>query len=66
VVGWSAAVGRRNGNQIAMKAQAVEEVLRLESRDLFDGAKARAKMSYVVFAVNIVPMMAPAVGAALC
>jgi DHA1 family bicyclomycin/chloramphenicol resistance-like MFS transporter len=34
-------------------------------RDLFDGAEARAKMSYVVFAVNIVPMMAPAVGAAL-
>ena len=27
-------------------------------RDLFDGAEARAKMSYVVFAVNIVPMMA--------
>ena len=34
-------------------------------RDLFDGAEARAKMSYVVFAVNIVPMVAPAVGAAL-
>ncbi|MEI9984497.1 MAG: Bcr/CflA family efflux MFS transporter, partial [Aliidongia sp.] len=34
-------------------------------RDLFDGAAARAKMSYVVFAVNIVPMVAPTVGAAL-
>jgi DHA1 family bicyclomycin/chloramphenicol resistance-like MFS transporter len=34
-------------------------------RDLFDGAEARAKMSYVVFAVNIVPMVAPTIGAAL-
>jgi DHA1 family bicyclomycin/chloramphenicol resistance-like MFS transporter len=34
-------------------------------RDLFEGAAARAKMSYVVFAVNIVPMIAPTVGAAL-
>ncbi|MEA2729478.1 MAG: transporter, family, multidrug resistance protein [Acetobacteraceae bacterium] len=34
-------------------------------RDLFEGAVARAKMSYVVFAVNIVPMVAPTVGAAL-
>lgn len=34
-------------------------------RDLFDGAVARAKMSYLVFAVNIVPMIAPTVGAAL-
>lgn len=33
--------------------------------DLFDGAAARAKMSNVVFAVNIVPMIAPSVGAAL-
>jgi MFS transporter, DHA1 family, multidrug resistance protein len=34
-------------------------------RDLFHGAAARAKMSYVVFAVNIVPMIAPTVGATL-
>jgi MFS transporter, DHA1 family, multidrug resistance protein len=34
-------------------------------RDLFDGEEARAKMSYVVFAVNVVPMIAPTVGAAL-
>jgi MFS transporter, DHA1 family, multidrug resistance protein len=34
-------------------------------RDLFDEATARAKMSYVVFATNIVPMLAPTVGAAL-
>jgi MFS transporter, DHA1 family, multidrug resistance protein len=34
-------------------------------RDLFDGAVARAKMSYLVFAVNIVPMVAPTVGAML-
>lgn len=34
-------------------------------RDLFDGAAARAKMAYVVFAVNIVPMVAPTIGAAL-
>ena len=33
--------------------------------DLFDGAAARAKMSNVVFAINIVPMIAPTVGAAL-
>jgi DHA1 family bicyclomycin/chloramphenicol resistance-like MFS transporter len=33
--------------------------------DLFEGAAARAKMSNVVFAVNIVPMIAPTVGAAL-
>jgi DHA1 family bicyclomycin/chloramphenicol resistance-like MFS transporter len=33
--------------------------------DFFDGAAARAKMSNVVFAVNIVPMVAPTVGAAL-
>jgi DHA1 family bicyclomycin/chloramphenicol resistance-like MFS transporter len=33
--------------------------------DLFDGEAARAKMSYIVFAVNIVPMIAPTVGAAL-
>jgi DHA1 family bicyclomycin/chloramphenicol resistance-like MFS transporter len=33
--------------------------------DLFDEAVARAKMSYVVFAINIVPMVAPTVGAAL-
>jgi MFS transporter, DHA1 family, multidrug resistance protein len=32
-------------------------------RDLFDGAAARAKMVYLVFAVNIVPMIAPTVGA---
>jgi DHA1 family bicyclomycin/chloramphenicol resistance-like MFS transporter len=35
------------------------------TRDLFEGEAARAKMSYVVFAVNIVPMVAPTVGAAL-
>jgi MFS transporter, DHA1 family, multidrug resistance protein len=34
-------------------------------RDLFDGAAARAKMAYVVFAVNIVPMVAPTVGATM-
>jgi MFS transporter, DHA1 family, multidrug resistance protein len=34
-------------------------------RDLSDGATASAKMSYLVFAVNIVPMVAPTVGAAL-
>lgn len=34
-------------------------------RDLFDGAAARARMAYVVCAVNIVPMIAPTVGAAL-
>jgi DHA1 family bicyclomycin/chloramphenicol resistance-like MFS transporter len=34
-------------------------------RDLFEGEKARAKMSYVVFAINIVPMIAPSVGATL-
>jgi len=34
-------------------------------RDLFEGEEARAKMSYVVFAINIVPMLAPSVGAAL-
>jgi DHA1 family bicyclomycin/chloramphenicol resistance-like MFS transporter len=33
--------------------------------DLFDGAAARAKLSNVVFAINIVPMIAPTVGAAL-
>jgi DHA1 family bicyclomycin/chloramphenicol resistance-like MFS transporter len=33
--------------------------------DLFDGAAARAKMSNVVFAINIVPMIAPTVGASL-
>lgn len=34
-------------------------------RDLFEGEQARAKTSYIVFAVNIVPMVAPTVGAAL-
>jgi DHA1 family bicyclomycin/chloramphenicol resistance-like MFS transporter len=34
-------------------------------RDGFEGEAARAKMAYVVFAVNIVPMVAPTVGAAL-
>jgi MFS transporter, DHA1 family, multidrug resistance protein len=34
-------------------------------RDLFQGDEARAKTSYIVFAVNIVPMIAPTVGAAL-
>jgi DHA1 family bicyclomycin/chloramphenicol resistance-like MFS transporter len=34
-------------------------------RDLFEGEEARAKMSQVVFAINIVPMIAPSVGAAL-
>src|SRR6266481_6720192 len=33
--------------------------------DLFDGPAARAKLSNVVFAINIVPMIAPTVGAAL-
>ncbi|WP_454624229.1 multidrug effflux MFS transporter [Bradyrhizobium cenepequi] len=33
--------------------------------DLFEGAAARARMSNVVFAINIVPMIAPTVGAAL-
>jgi MFS transporter, DHA1 family, multidrug resistance protein len=33
--------------------------------DLFDGQAARAKMSNVVFAINVVPMIAPTVGAAL-
>lgn len=33
--------------------------------DLFDGPAARAKMSNVVLAINIVPMIAPTVGAAL-
>src|ERR1700720_2529639 len=33
--------------------------------DLFDGAAARTKMSNVVFAINIVPMIAPTIGAAL-
>jgi DHA1 family bicyclomycin/chloramphenicol resistance-like MFS transporter len=33
--------------------------------DLFDGAAARAKMSNVVLAINIVPMIAPTTGAAL-
>jgi MFS transporter, DHA1 family, multidrug resistance protein len=34
-------------------------------RDLFKGEEARARMSYVVFAINVVPMVAPSVGAAL-
>jgi DHA1 family bicyclomycin/chloramphenicol resistance-like MFS transporter len=34
-------------------------------RDLFEGDEARAKTSYIVFAVNIVPMVAPTMGAAL-
>ena len=34
-------------------------------RDLFEGDEARAKTSYIVLAVNIVPMIAPTVGAAL-
>jgi MFS transporter, DHA1 family, multidrug resistance protein len=34
-------------------------------RDRFEGEAARARMSYVVFAVNVVPMIAPTVGAAL-
>jgi DHA1 family bicyclomycin/chloramphenicol resistance-like MFS transporter len=34
-------------------------------RDLFDGLAARTKMSYVVIAINIVPMVAPTAGAAL-
>jgi DHA1 family bicyclomycin/chloramphenicol resistance-like MFS transporter len=33
--------------------------------DLFDGPAARAKLSNVVFAINIVPMIVPTVGAAL-
>jgi MFS transporter, DHA1 family, multidrug resistance protein len=34
-------------------------------RDQFEGQAARAKMSYVVIAVNTVPMAAPTVGAVL-
>ena len=34
-------------------------------RDLFEGAAGRAKMSYIVIAINIVPMIAPTAGAAL-
>ncbi|MET0675639.1 MAG: MFS transporter, partial [Bradyrhizobium sp.] len=34
-------------------------------RDLFEGEEARAKMAHLVLAVNIVPMVAPTVGAAL-
>ena len=34
-------------------------------RDLFEGAAARARMSNVVLAINVVPMVAPTVGAAL-
>jgi DHA1 family bicyclomycin/chloramphenicol resistance-like MFS transporter len=34
-------------------------------RDLFDGLAARTKMSYVVIAINIVPMVAQTAGAAL-
>jgi DHA1 family bicyclomycin/chloramphenicol resistance-like MFS transporter len=34
-------------------------------RDLFDGEEVRARMSFVVFAVNVVPMIAPTIGAAL-
>ena len=33
--------------------------------DLFDEATARAKMSTIVFAINIVPMVAPSIGAVL-
>jgi DHA1 family bicyclomycin/chloramphenicol resistance-like MFS transporter len=33
--------------------------------DLFDGPAANAKMSNLVFAINVVPMIAPTVGAAL-
>lgn len=33
--------------------------------DLFEGAAARARMSNVVLAINVVPMIAPTVGAAL-
>jgi MFS transporter, DHA1 family, multidrug resistance protein len=34
-------------------------------RDLFEGQAARVKMSYVVIAINVVPMIAPTIGAAL-
>ena len=34
-------------------------------RDLFEGEVARAKMSFIVSAINVVPMIAPTVGAAL-
>ena len=34
-------------------------------RDLFEGEVARAKMSFIVSAINVVPMIAPSVGAAL-
>jgi DHA1 family bicyclomycin/chloramphenicol resistance-like MFS transporter len=34
-------------------------------RDLFEGAAARARMSDVVLAINVVPMVAPTVGAAM-
>ena len=35
------------------------------TRDLFDGPAGRAKMSYIVVAINVVPMIAPSAGAAL-
>ncbi|GEP07184.1 Bcr/CflA family drug resistance efflux transporter [Methylobacterium oxalidis] len=34
-------------------------------RDRFQGKEARAKMSFVVLVINVVPMLAPSVGAAL-
>ncbi|WP_407525978.1 multidrug effflux MFS transporter [Methylobacterium oryzisoli] len=34
-------------------------------RDFFEGEAMRARMSFVVFAVNVVPMVAPSVGAVL-
>lgn len=34
-------------------------------RDLFEGSAARARISYVIIAINIVPMAAPTLGAAL-
>jgi DHA1 family bicyclomycin/chloramphenicol resistance-like MFS transporter len=34
-------------------------------RDRFEGEEARAKMSFVVLVINVVPMLAPSVGAAL-
>jgi MFS transporter, DHA1 family, multidrug resistance protein len=34
-------------------------------RDLFDGKAARAKMSFIVGAINVVPMIAPTCGAAI-
>ena len=60
-IGIGAAQDRREGAGAAGPGMAAITIV----QDLFDGAVARAKMSYLVFAVNIVPMIAPTVGAAL-